>query len=197
MHMRSDSPKSVAISCKAALRRWLGRPLREQSPALLAALVGLLLVGAIVAVAGGGSDPEPRPDLPPAPAPLRGEEPAAPAPDEDGSAQETLDAANQTAQAFLDEYLPFVYGQGALPRTGLTPGLRESLRRDYESRRARVPPAQLALRPEVVSLNMSGTDPAQRLDAEALVDDGSGTRYPVRMTLRPVDGVWRVTDLGR
>ena len=196
--MRSDSPKSVATSWKYALRRWLGRPLREQSPALLGALVGLLVLGAVVAIAGGGSDREPPADLPPAPAPLRGEEPRAPAPAEDGGAQDTLDAAQQTAQAFLDEYLPFTHGQGPLPRTGLTPELRESLRRDYESRRARVPPAaQLELRPQVVSLDMSGTDPADRLEAEALVEDGSGIRYPVRMTLRPVDGVWRVTNLGR
>lgn len=180
-----------------SVRAWLDRPLREQSPALLAAVAGLLVVGAIVALAGGGSDREPREELPPPAAPLRGEEVPAPAPSETGAAQDTLDAAQQTAQAFLDEYLPFVYGQGPLPATGLTRELRESLRRDYKSRRARVPPAQLGLRPQVVSLDMSGKDPTKRLDAEALVDDGSGTRYPVRMTLRPVDGVWRVTDLGR
>ena len=181
-----------------SVREWLDRPLREHSPALLAAVVGLLVVGAIVAVAGGGSDPEPRTEPPPAPAPVLGREPPGPAPRETGAAQDALDAAQQTAQVFLDEYLPFVYGQGPLPRSGLTPKLREELRRDYDSARARVPPAaQLELRPEVISLDMSGGTATGPLEAEALVDDGSGTRYPVEMTLKVVRGVWRVTELGR
>ena len=71
-------------------------------------------------------------------------------------------------------------------------------RQDYDSARARVPPAaQLELRPEVISLDMSGGTATGPLEAEALVDDGSGTRYPVEMTLKVVRGVWRVTELGR
>ncbi len=173
------------------VRSWLGRPLHEQPPALLAGLVGLLVIGAIVAVAGGGSHEEPRRPATPAPSPVLGRE----RPPQHGG-EAVLDAAQQTAQAFLDEYLPFIYGQGPLPKTSLTPQLRERLRRDYESRRARVPPTQLELRPTVISLGMSGKNPEESLRAEAVIDDGSGTRYAVKMTLEPRAGVWRVTDLG-
>ena len=180
-----------------SVRAWLGRPAREQAPALLAAAVGLLVLGAIIAVAGRSSDEAPPADVMPAPAPLLGRDREVPPPEEDGSAQESLDAADQTALAFLNEYLPFSYGQGPLPTTGLTDDLRDELRRERESRRARVPPAaQLELRPRVVRLDLSGKNPDKELEAVALVEDGSDTRYPIEMTLRPVGGVWRVTDLG-
>lgn len=174
-------------------RDWLARPLREQAPSLLAAVLALLVLAGVASAAGalrGGEAPRRLPA--PAP-PVLGRA----LPPQHGGEQ-ILDDAQDTARAFLEEYLPFAYGQGPLPDTGLSPQLREQLRSDYASGRARAPVrAEVELRPELVRLDLSGRRPERELQGRARIHDGGGTPYDVELTLRRRGGRWQVTELGR
>ena len=188
--MRSEKTEGPVNAVRQKLRELLDRPLAEQGPALLAGLAALLVLGAIAAVAGALGGDEERGVVNRPPPPVVG----GPVEPQHGGEAELTDA-EQTARAFLDEYLPFAYGQGPLPTAGATPELRERLRREYASGGARVPPTKRELAPELTRLDLSGSDPT-KLEATAAVDDGGGSPYDFELTVERRRGVWQVTRLG-
>jgi hypothetical protein len=100
------------------------------------------------------------------------------------------DAAEATAraQAFLDGYLLYLYGQAPAGQVkDATAGFARALERE----RRVVPPGIRALHPRVVAVHISPQAPGRAI-ATALVSDAEVVHYPIRLVLTETAGHWRV-----
>lgn len=101
------------------------------------------------------------------------------------------DAAAATARAFLDGYLPYLYGQAPAGRVeDATTGFARALERG----RRVVPPGIRTLHPRVVAIHASPLEPGHAI-ASALVSDGEVVQYPIRLVLTETARRWLVSGL--
>jgi hypothetical protein len=100
-------------------------------------------------------------------------------------------AANATAETFLRGYLAYLYGHAPASQVG---DATESFVRSLEPGHLQVPPGIRALRPRVVSLDVSQQG-AGRVLAVALVSDAEVVHYPIRLVLTESARRWQVSGL--
>jgi hypothetical protein len=96
----------------------------------------------------------------------------------------------RVASAFLDAYLPYLYGQ---PHPQLVAAATAALRRELAHQALVVPPAQSRLRPRVVSL--TATRFLGRWQVRARIADGGVADYPIVLTLERAGDQWLVSGV--
>jgi hypothetical protein len=191
------------------LRAFLNRPLRDSDRARLFAIAVVLVLVAAALFAMLDDPGAPRAmSVPAAPSPMptpagpvaAGSGPLAPpeAPSEESDPPPSLKAssaevaqARRAARAFLDDYLPYAYGQGQAQRIAHA---SPPLRRRLVSERPRVPATERRRRPRVVLLQADSVG-RSRAGMRALVEDGA-RRYTVPLELEHTAAGWMVTGLG-
>jgi hypothetical protein len=168
----------------------LARPITEQPFAAVAAVVaaGLALVASLTLTSKDSAvNPAPPSAVGANTKTTGGQMQTAPAPTDDQA------QARSVAQTFLQGYLPWLYqqqGSNVLEIHGASPGLMHQL----QTERTRPAPAQSDLHPHVRNLSVTQQTPDTAL-AVAYIDDESGARDMLRITVVRQGADWVVTSL--